>query len=89
MGKDNTLLEIKKEEGNIYTGNVLSSDHAELKGKRLLKDVKLSGQAYVGQLFVPRLGKWVTAKFTVKDVHTLLVAVDAGLASRTVEWVKQ
>ena len=87
MGKDNSLIDIKEANG-INTGTVISSDNAELKGKLLLKDVKLVGQEWKGQLYVPRLGKWADVTISKKDSSRLLVAVSAGLASRTVEWVK-
>lgn len=87
MGKDNTLLDIK-EVGGVSTGTVIASDNAELKGKLMLKDVKHTGNEWKGQLYVPRLGKWAEVTITKQDASKLSVAVSAGIASRTVEWVK-
>lgn len=88
MGKENTLLDIK-EVGGVSTGTVVSSDKAELLGKQMLKEVKLVGHEWKGQLYVPRLGKWAAVTITRPDGNKLRVAVSAGIGSRTVGWVKQ
>ena len=88
MGKDNTKIDIKKDNG-VYEGRVVSSDNANVKiGNLILKDVKSFGGKWKGKLYSPKKKEWFDAVLKVEG-KKLLVTVKSGLMSKTVEWTKE
>jgi uncharacterized protein (DUF2147 family) len=86
-GQDNTKIEITEKSG-VYSGNVVSSDNAEVKiGKLFLKEVKSSGGKWKGKLYSPKKDTWYNAVLEEKG-NLLLVTVKAGITNKTIEWKK-
>jgi uncharacterized protein (DUF2147 family) len=87
-GEQNTLVEIGQE-GESYTGKVISSNNDKLKpGTLLIKDVKLKKNKWKGQLYAPKKGEWYKAEFTNKG-NILEIVLSVGFMSKTVEWTKE
>lgn len=86
-GKDNTKIEITKEDG-AYVGKIQSSDNAKAEtGTLMLKEVKAVAGEWKGKLYSPKKGKWYDA--VLKEAEgQLLITVKAGLMTSTVEWKK-
>lgn len=86
-GKENTKIEIAEVNG-VYEGKIVSSDNAKAKiGKQLLKDIKLVDGEWKGKLFAAKRGKWMDAVLKEQG-NQLLITVQAGLMSKTIEWAK-
>ena len=87
MGQENTKIEIKENKG-VYEGRLKSSDNENAKiGNLILKEIKLVGKEWKGKLYSPRKGKWFDATLKLSG-NTLLVTVNGGWKSKTVEWTK-
>lgn len=82
-GKDNTEIEIKKDEGKIYTSD---NENATL-GKLIIKDIKMNNNTYKGKLYIIRKDRWVDALF-VPNGNSLTVTISAGWQTKTLQWRK-
>jgi len=87
IGNDNTKIEIT-EANAVYEAKIISSDNAKAKiGSQFLKDVKLKGNEWKGQLYNAKKGKWYDA--TIKSENDILkTEVKVGMMSKTLEWSK-
>lgn len=86
-GKDNTMVEIKSENG-LYSGKIVSSDNVNAKkGTLLLKDVKSVNGKWRGKMYAPKKQEWFDTVIELKG-DKLLLTVKSGMMSKTVEWTK-
>ena len=84
-GKENTIITIHQEDGNML-GEIVSSDNPKAKpGTNLIKDLKKDGEVWKGRLFAPKKRKWVDATFT-RQGDNLNVLVKVGFSSNSVDW---
>ncbi len=87
MGEDNTIIEIKAENGT-YVGRIASSDNAKAKiGGLILKDVKSVDGIWKGKLYSPRKNEWFDAVLKTEG-NLLLITVNSGRMSKTLKWSK-
>ncbi|HAS42206.1 MAG TPA: hypothetical protein DCS93_17145 [Microscillaceae bacterium] len=85
--KDNSKIEITQT-GDSWTGKLKSSNNKNAKiGKVILKDLKKSGDHWVGKIYVTRRDRWFDVKVFPKS-NALELKVNAGFRSRTIEWTK-
>lgn len=88
MGQDNTIIEIKAENGT-YQGKIASSDNANAKiGSLILKEVKSVDGIWKGKLYSPRKNEWFDAVLKAEG-NKLLLTVKSGWMSKTLEWAKE
>ncbi len=86
-GKENTKIEIAEVNG-FYEGEIVSSDNAKAKiRKLLLKEVKSVDGEWKGKLFAAKRGEWVDAILEEKD-NQLVITVSKGWMKKTVKWSK-
>ncbi|MEO1484954.1 MAG: hypothetical protein AAFU57_04350 [Bacteroidota bacterium] len=86
-GKENTIVEIKKN-NDSYEGVIVSSENSKAPvGKKLIKDVVETNEGYTGKLYAAKKDKWMDANFVVKE-EILVLEVGSGLRKKSIEWEK-
>jgi uncharacterized protein (DUF2147 family) len=81
------VVEISALEGK-YVGKLLkSSSSAVPTGTVILRDVRKSGSAWVGKIFVPKHGRVLDAEITIVG-QTMEIKVAAGPSTKTLKWTR-
>ena len=88
FGKQNTIVEIKQNNG-VYKGKLIASDNPKAKkGTVIVKNLKKINGKWKGKIFAPRRNDWYNAEFTPKG-KTMDVKIKAGFISKTIKWTKK
>lgn len=86
-GKENTIVEISKENGE-FLGKIKSSDNEKVTiGKVILKDLIKQNDKWKGKLFVVKRQKWYDVVITPNETK-LDLTVTAGFFEKEVQWSK-
>ena len=84
-GVDNTVIETYEKDGAWY-GKIISSDNPKASiGFDILRDFKVEGDSWKGQIYAVKKGKLLDAEINpAKD--KLMIKVSSGLFSKDLEW---
>ncbi|MBN2893734.1 MAG: DUF2147 domain-containing protein [Bacteroidales bacterium] len=86
-GDQNTIVEIKLEDG-VYNGKIISSDNTEVEhGKIILKEVTPKKNSWSGKIYAIRRGEWFDTEISISG-NKMKLEMSVGFFSKTLEWTK-
>lgn len=83
-GMENTTIEIKNGEGQIYS----FENQKVTKGKLMIKEINKTNKTnntYKGKLYIIKKNRWVDAEF-VPNGNSLTVTISSGWRSKSLKW---
>jgi uncharacterized protein (DUF2147 family) len=81
------VVEIHAVEGKYVGKLVKSGNSAVPTGTIILRDVRKSGNGWVGEIYAPKHGRFLDAEITTGD-KTMEIKVSAGPTTKTIKWTR-